>query len=274
MNDIFKMFKKRSQQGKSTNITDVIKDLNESEQNEIMNHDSSKGGGGGGGNRFDRSNKSYLSISKSGRLKSKKSTQAQSSRILNEELFAKPATTDSNNGGISRPSIKGTALIASKVFSSATDSKSNCNNSYYSHSRNNFNISSNHHYHPTSSSSSSSDSNSNSTSNSSSFRSSLEDIDAIVDEINFSAASSIHRSPSNSPLTQSQYQNHFPFYQLSDNNKQQQQQCNIQANCINSSNVSNKNRPQVYERNSNNNNNVNNNNMSFNMHLKEQTVVN
>ena len=36
MNDIFKLFKKRAQAGKGTNITDVIKDLNEKEQNEIM----------------------------------------------------------------------------------------------------------------------------------------------------------------------------------------------------------------------------------------------
>ena len=75
MNDIFKLFKKRAQSGKSTNITDVIKDLNEKEQNEIL---------GAEGGRFDRANKSYLSISKSGRLKSKKS---QSSRALQEDLF-------------------------------------------------------------------------------------------------------------------------------------------------------------------------------------------
>ena len=74
MNDIFKLFKKRAQAGKSTNITDVIKDLNEKEQTEMM---SDVG-------KFDRSSKSYLSISKSGRLKSKKS---QNSRALQEDLF-------------------------------------------------------------------------------------------------------------------------------------------------------------------------------------------
>lgn len=77
MNDIFKLFKKRAQAGKSTNIQDVIKDLNEKEQTEIMSE-----------NKFDRTNKSYLSISKSGRLKSKKS---QNSRALQDDLFA-PAT--------------------------------------------------------------------------------------------------------------------------------------------------------------------------------------
>ena len=76
MNDIFKLFKKRVKAGKGTNITDVIKDLNESEQNEIMISTSS---------RFDRANKSYLSISKSGRLKSKKSQN--NSRIVNEDMF-------------------------------------------------------------------------------------------------------------------------------------------------------------------------------------------
>lgn len=72
MNDIFKLFKKRAQSGKSTNITDVIKDLNENEKDEI--------------GKFDRGNKSYLSISKSGRLKSKKACQ-NNTRILNDDLF-------------------------------------------------------------------------------------------------------------------------------------------------------------------------------------------
>lgn len=76
MNDIFKLFKKRAQSGKTTNITDVIKDLNEKEQNEIMGSD--------GVGKFERGSKSYLSISKSGRLKSKKS---QSSRALQDDLF-------------------------------------------------------------------------------------------------------------------------------------------------------------------------------------------
>ena len=77
MNDIFKLFKKRASQGRSTNITDVIKDLNEKEQNEIC-------GGEGGGGRFERGSKSYLSISKSGRLKSKKSVN---SRVCYLNLF-------------------------------------------------------------------------------------------------------------------------------------------------------------------------------------------
>lgn len=76
MNDIFKLFKKRAQSGKGTNIHDVIKDLNEKEQDEIMGSDVGK---------FDRANKSYLSISKSGRLKSKKSQNQ--SRVLNDDLF-------------------------------------------------------------------------------------------------------------------------------------------------------------------------------------------
>ncbi len=76
MNDIFKLFKKRAQSGKATNITDVIKDLNEKEQNEII--------GAEGVGKFERGSKSYLSISKSGRLKSKKST---SSRALQDDLF-------------------------------------------------------------------------------------------------------------------------------------------------------------------------------------------
>jgi hypothetical protein len=76
MNDIFKLFKKRAQAGKSTNLTDVIQDLNEKEKNEIMGTD--------GVGKFERGSKSYLSISKSGRLKSKKS---QSSRALGDDLF-------------------------------------------------------------------------------------------------------------------------------------------------------------------------------------------
>ncbi|RNA10591.1 hypothetical protein BpHYR1_044804 [Brachionus plicatilis] len=80
MNDIFKLFKKRAQSGKSTNITDVIKDLNESEKDEI--------------GKFDRGNKSYLSISKSGRLKSKKT---KNSRIMNDDFFNPGKNIDSNN---------------------------------------------------------------------------------------------------------------------------------------------------------------------------------
>ena len=99
MNDIFKLFKKRAQSGKSTNITDVIKDLNEKEQNEIL---------GAEGGRFDRANKSYLSISKSGRLKSKKS---QSSRALQEDLFnpvsSKLAEIASRENSASSPISKG-----------------------------------------------------------------------------------------------------------------------------------------------------------------------
>jgi hypothetical protein len=76
MNDIFKIFKKRAQAGKGTNIADVIKGLNEKEQNEIIGSDVG---------RFERGSKSYLSISKSGRVKSKKTQK--SSRILNEEFF-------------------------------------------------------------------------------------------------------------------------------------------------------------------------------------------
>jgi len=86
MNDIFKIFKKRTQAGKGTNITDVIKDLNEKEQNEIMGSDVG---------RFERGNKSYLSISKSGRVKSKKTQK--NSRILNEELFNPEIPITNNN---------------------------------------------------------------------------------------------------------------------------------------------------------------------------------
>lgn len=95
MNDIFKLFKKRVKAGKETNITDVIKDLNESEQNEIMISTSC---------RFDRANKSYLSISKSGRLKSKKSQN--NSRILNEDMF-NPA----NNNGYNENSFVSKNII-------------------------------------------------------------------------------------------------------------------------------------------------------------------
>ena len=86
MNDIFKLFKKRAQAGKGTNITDVIKDLNEKEQDEIMGSDV--------GNKFDRANKSYISISKSGRLKSKKSQN--NARILNDELFSPSSSSSSS----------------------------------------------------------------------------------------------------------------------------------------------------------------------------------
>jgi hypothetical protein len=97
MNDIFKLFKKRTQAGKGISITDVIKDLNEGEQNEIMKSTSD------GLSRFDRANKSYLSISKSGRLKSKKSQN--NSRILNEDMFNPVMNSSFNQNGFVNANI-------------------------------------------------------------------------------------------------------------------------------------------------------------------------
>jgi hypothetical protein len=80
MNDIFKIFKKKSQAGKTTCVLDIIKDLNEKEQEEIV-----------AANRpFERANKSYLSISKSGRLKSKRAQHADTSRQLRHDMFSQP----------------------------------------------------------------------------------------------------------------------------------------------------------------------------------------
>ena len=77
MNDIFKIFKKKCQSGKSgLRVIDIIKDLNEKEQDEIIASEVVA-------NRFDRKN--YLSISKSGRLKSKR--PQNESRALKEDLF-------------------------------------------------------------------------------------------------------------------------------------------------------------------------------------------
>jgi hypothetical protein len=95
----------------------VIKDLNESEQNEIMTSTSD------GLSRFDRANKSYLSISKSGRLKSKKSQN--NSRILNEDMF-NPVNNGNNensfaNKNISRDNRKN-QVYSNKVDSSQTSS--------------------------------------------------------------------------------------------------------------------------------------------------------
>jgi hypothetical protein len=107
MNDIFKLFKKRAQAGKSTNISDVIKDLPEKEQTEMM---SDVGG------KFDRTHKSYLSISKSGRLKSKKS---QSSRALQEDLFL-PASAVSID-------------ISSNSYQSSSNPTAHNINNYHNH---------------------------------------------------------------------------------------------------------------------------------------------
>ena len=72
MNDIFKLFKKRSQSGK-TNLNEMLQEFNDKDtaQNNASN--------------FDRSNQKYISISKSGRVKSKKSHHTN--RVLKEELF-------------------------------------------------------------------------------------------------------------------------------------------------------------------------------------------
>jgi hypothetical protein len=124
MNDIFKLFKKRAQSGKSTNITDVIKDLNEKEQNEIIGSEVG---------RFERGNKSYLSISKSGRLKSKKS---QSSRVLQEDLF-NPVT--SKLAEISMMENNANNNYNKNVNINMSNSYNNNNNN------NNININSNRH---------------------------------------------------------------------------------------------------------------------------------
>lgn len=107
MNDIFKIFKKRAQAGKSTNIKDVIKDLSENEKDEI--------------GKFDRGNKSYLSISKSGRLKSKKASaqSANAHRILNEDLFKGPATNINNNVNLNSGK---TVLVSNGSLASSANS--------------------------------------------------------------------------------------------------------------------------------------------------------
>jgi hypothetical protein len=72
MNDIFKLFKKRSQSGKTANLNEILQEFNDKDlQNNASN--------------FDRSNQKYISISKSGRVKSKKSHHTN--RVLKEELF-------------------------------------------------------------------------------------------------------------------------------------------------------------------------------------------
>jgi hypothetical protein len=68
MNDIFKFFKKRS--NKDKNINDIINEYNE---NDIES----------GQTNFDRASRSYVSMSKSGRLKAKKSHQ----RVLKDDIF-------------------------------------------------------------------------------------------------------------------------------------------------------------------------------------------
>lgn len=115
MNDIFKIFKKRAAAGKSTNIKDVIKDLSENEKDEI--------------GKFDRGNKSYLSISKSGRLKSKKASaqSANAHRVLNEDLFKGPLIVNNNNAnnnsnGSNQPSNTNKPTILGSLASSANSS--------------------------------------------------------------------------------------------------------------------------------------------------------
>ena len=122
MNDIFKLFKKRAQAGKGTNITDVIKDLNEKEQNEIMGSDV--------GNKFDRAKN--LSISKSGRLKSKKSQNGL--RVLNDELFS--PSSSSSSSVISHTNSRSTTSSSNKPiyvdqYSDNADSQASSSNSSF-----------------------------------------------------------------------------------------------------------------------------------------------
>ncbi len=68
MNDIFKFFKKRS--NKDKNINDILNEYNENEVDQNQTN-------------FDRASRSYVSMSKSGRLKAKKSNQ----RGLKDDIF-------------------------------------------------------------------------------------------------------------------------------------------------------------------------------------------
>ena len=81
MNEIFKIFKKRSKAGKETRLEDVFKDLKEDEKREISNE----------GKNFERGSSAYLSISKSGRFRSKK---LQSARILKDDIFSSQNQND------------------------------------------------------------------------------------------------------------------------------------------------------------------------------------
>lgn len=147
MNDIFKIFKKRAQAGKSTNIKDVIKDLNENEKNEI--------------GKFDRGNKSYLSISKSGRLKSKKASaqSANAHRMINEELFKGPIITNDINQSVTSSSSCSTSGESRAVVQMSNNSLASSANS--------------------------------------SFRSSLEDVE---DMVSISSSSSSSASPSSNAI--------------------------------------------------------------------------
>lgn len=115
MNDIFKIFRKKQQakeanDGRAANKTglksvcvlDMIKDLSPKEQDEIIEATSS---------RFDRASKSYLSISKSGRLKSKQHRdKASEARALKHDLFSSPPpppyTADSKTSSASSSIIQ------------------------------------------------------------------------------------------------------------------------------------------------------------------------
>ena len=130
MNEIFKLFKKRSQSGKTANLTEILQEFNDKDN----------------ASNFDRSNQKYISISKSGRVKSKKSHQTN--RVLKEELF-QPAQQPQQQQQAHSSNASSSTLpqknipIQNQTVSTGNSSHYNKNPLQYNHY--NFNQSTNRH---------------------------------------------------------------------------------------------------------------------------------
>jgi hypothetical protein len=144
MNELFRKFKKKygssnksnnAQQNQPPTLADLLKEVSEKDDKELNDTYG----------HFDRNSRSYLSISKSGRIKSRNSYQ---NRTLKDDIFTSPSdsnlTTTSNRQTLSSNNTK--------------SSKMNMFNKYYSQ-------------HSTSTNSTG-----DSSTSSDSFQSSLEDI--------------------------------------------------------------------------------------------------
>lgn len=121
MNELFRKFKKKygssnktnnAQQNQPATLADLLKEVSEKDDKELNDTYG----------HFDRNNRSYLSISKSGRIKSRNSYQ---SRSLKDDIFTSPS--DSN---LTTTTTRQT--LSSNNNNNAKPSKMNMFNKYYS----------------------------------------------------------------------------------------------------------------------------------------------
>jgi hypothetical protein len=113
MNDMFKLFNK-----KHNNLIDVDNNFKTTNRNDSLEEDFDDDLINF---QFNRSNRSYLSISKSGRMKSKKFHKT-STRILKDDLFAAPIHKTESSSSSPLPSTTAPVIIKPPIIMSKLNS--------------------------------------------------------------------------------------------------------------------------------------------------------